>query len=348
MKILYSFNKRGEEAAFWQREIEAASGNDVEFIAFNHDPYLDVNLYLRAQRLDDLYFRCEPGLKRLYRELADRVSAQRIDAIVVDNCPPYHPDWLRDLPVFKVLRIADGPMAAYDRDFAYIHAYDLILYHSPAYSRDMGMREKLAYVGAKQSAFLPLGLFDATFVPELPIEQLVCMPRDIDVTFVGAMHPGKMPLLAQVKKAFGRRFALHGLTSLKKNIYFNLNHGFPGWVVPIPQSAYVPLYQRTRIGINVHNRGKFTVGNYRMFELAANGVMQLSDGDEFLNTFFREGDEIVGYSNADDLISKIRHYLANDEERFRIIRNAHERVMREYRIRPLLHSAAKMIREAIG
>ena len=76
--------------------------------------------------------------------------------------------------------------------------------------------------------------------------------------------------------------------------------------------------------------------------------MQLSDGDEFLNTFFREGDEIVGYSNADDLISKIRRYLANDDERFRIIRNAHERVMREYRIRPLLHSAAKMIREAIG
>jgi len=42
---------------------------------------------------------------------------------MVDTCPPYHPDWLCKLPVFKVLRVADGPLAAYDRDFAYAHAY---------------------------------------------------------------------------------------------------------------------------------------------------------------------------------------------------------------------------------
>ncbi len=349
MKILYSFNKRGAEAEFWQREIAAASNAEFTFIPLNHDPYLDPNLYLRAQRLDDLYFARNAGLMRLYAEVEARVREEAIDALLVDTCPPYHPDWLRKLPAFKVLRIADGPLAAYDRDFAYAHAYDLVLYHSPAYSRDMEMGEKLHYVGAKNTAFWPLGLFDAAFMPERTEDELFALERDIDVIFVGALHLGKMPLLAKVKKAFGARCRLHGLTSTKKNIYFNARYGFPGWVRPIEQAEYVSLYQRSRIGFNVHNRGKYTLGSYRLYELPANGVMQISDGDEYLSTFFENGEEIVGYrdSDADDLIDKIRYYLAHDVERDRIARNAYRRVMRDYRIGHLLHKAGVIIRDAL-
>lgn len=346
MKILYSFNKRGAEAAFWEREIAAASTPEVTFLPFNHDPYLDPGLYLRAQRLDDLYYERHPGLFRLYADFEARVRDEGVDVIMVDTCPPYHPDWLRTIPAFKVLRVADGPLAAYDRDFAYTHAYDLVLYHSPAYSRDMEMGEKLQYVGAKRTAFWPLGAFDATYTPAMPEEELFSLDRDIDVVFVGALHVGKMPLLAKVKKAFGARCSMHGLTSTKKNVYFNLKYGFPGWITPIPQSAYIPLYQRAKIGINVHNRGKYTVGSYRLYELPANGVMQLSDGDEYLGAFFDEGNEIVGYSNADDLIDKIRFYLKNDEERTRIARNAYQHVMRDYQIKTLLHRAGEIIKEA--
>ncbi len=81
-----------------------------------------------------------------------------------------------------------GLSAAYDRDFAYAHAYDLVLYHSPAYSRDMGMAEKLRYIGAKRTAFWPLGVFDATFTPELPEDELFALEQNIDVVFVGALH----------------------------------------------------------------------------------------------------------------------------------------------------------------
>lgn len=349
MKILYSFNKRGAEADFWQQEIAFASNAEFTFIPFNHDSYLDINLYLRAQRLDDLYYDQHNGLMRLYAEVGKRIHNEEIDVIMVDTCPPYHPDWLRKLPVFKVLRIADGPLAAYDRDFAYTHAYDLVLYHSPAYSRDMDMYQKLRYIGAKNVAFWPLGAFDATFTPEMSEDKLFSLERDIDVVFVGALHLGKMSLIAKVKKAFGRKCRLHGLTSLKKNLYFNAKYGFPGWVRPIEQSEYVPLYKRAKIGFNVHNRGKYTVGGYRFYELPANGVMQISDGDEYLNAFYREGEEIVGYKdwNANDLIEKIRFYLAHDAERERIARNAYRRVTRDYRIGNLLRRAGKIIQEAM-
>ncbi|MGE5752662.1 MAG: glycosyltransferase [Deltaproteobacteria bacterium] len=347
MKIVYSFNKRGYEADYWSREIAAASDEGVTFIPFNHDPYLDPNLYVRAQLLDNLYYARHPGLLRMYGDLRSVLRGHQADALIADNCFPYHPDFLRTVPVYKVLRTTDGPITAYDRDFAYLHAYDHVLYHSPAYSPDMGMEEKLRYCGAARADFLPLGLFDAAFDAAQTEETILRRERDVEIVFVGALHVGKMPLLAKVKKAFGRRLRIHGLADSKKNLYFNLKYGFPGWISPLPFREVVPLYQRSRIGFNVHNRGDHTVGSYRLFDLPANGVMQISDGGKHLGHFFEVGEEVVGYDGPDDLIGKLRHYLEHDEERKRIALAGYRRVLREYRIRSILHRAAELIRRGL-
>jgi spore maturation protein CgeB len=348
LTIIYSFNKRGFEADYWTREIAAASDESTTFLPFNHDRYLDPWQYVRAQLLDNLYFAGHAGLKRLYGDLEGLMQQSRADVLLVDNCPPYHPDYLRRLNIYKVLRTSDGPMVAYDRDIPYLHAYDHVLYHSPAYSPDMGMAEKLQYCGVRRGDFWPMALFDAAFDPSLSEESVLGRERDIDVVFVGALHPNKMPLLAAVKKAFGRRCVLHGLTSMKKNLYFNLRHGFTGWVRPLPFEGYVPLYQRAKIGFNVHNRGEYTVGSYRLFDLPGNGVMQISDGGDYLNDFFRVGEEIVAWRTPDELVDLIRHYLADDAERRRIARNGHRRVLRDHRIRHRLHQAASLIREGLA
>ena len=228
MKIIYSFNKKGFEADYWAREIAAASTAEYQFIPFNHDPYLDPSLYVRAQLLDNLYYQEHPGLKRMYVDIERKIREVGADVLLVDTCPPYHPDYLRKLNIYKVFRIADGPISAYERDFAYLHAYDHILYHSPAYSRDMGIKEKLLYCGAKRVDFWSLGSFDALCDPSKTDMNILSAKRDIDVIFIGALHVNKMPLIAKVKKALGRRLLLHGLTNLKKNVYFNLKYGFPG------------------------------------------------------------------------------------------------------------------------
>lgn len=343
LTIVYSFNKRGFEAEYWQREIASASACEYRFVPFNHDPYVDPMLYIRAQLLDNLYFDRHPGLMAMYAGLERVVEASRADAVIVDTCPPYHPDYLRRQSYYKVLRVADGPLSAYDRDFAYIHAYDHVLYHSPAYSRDMGMEEKLAYCGAKRADFWPLALFDAAFDPSKTDRTILDGTRDIDIIFIGALHLNKMPLLARVKKAFGSRCRIHGLTSLRRNLYFNAKHGFPGWISPIAPTAYVPLYQRSKIGFNVHNRGDYTVGSYRLFELPANGVMQLSDGGQYLDAFFERGSEIIGYDSPDDLIDKLKHYLAHDDERSAIALEGYRRVVRDHRIGARLGEAGRLI-----
>ena len=343
MKVIYSFNKKGFESDYWAREISAASTSEYQFIPFNHDPYLNPNLYSRAQLLDNLYYQEHSGLIRMYEEIRRKIHEINANVLLVDNCPPYHPEFLRKLNIYKVLRTTDGPVTAYDRDFAYLHAYDHVLYHSPAYSRDMGMEEKLRCCCAKRVDFLPLGSFDALCDPSKTEMDILGEQRDIDVIFIGALHLNKMPLLAAVKKTLGRRLRLHGLTSLKKNVYFNLKYGFPGWVTPISFTHYVSLYQRAKIGINVHNRGDYTVGSYRMFDLPANGVMQISDGGHYLEEFFSVGEEIVSYRGADELIAKVKYYLEHDVERKRIALNGFRRVRKDYKIAQLLIKAGDLI-----
>lgn len=347
MNIIYSFNKQGFEADYWQGEISAASDASYRFIPFNHGLYLSPSLYLRAQLLDNLYFLQNSELLKMYSDLEQLISDSGADALIVDNCFPYHPEFLYKLKVYKVLRTSDGPMIAYDRDFAYLHAYDHVLYHSPAYSRDMGMEEKLRYCGAKRVDYWPLGSFDALCNPLKTEENILAEKRDIDVVFVGALHVNKMPLLAAAKKAFGSRMRFHGLTSLKKNVYFNLKYGLPGWITPLSFPQYVPLYQRAKIGINVHNRGDYTVGGYRLFDLPANGVMQISDGGQYLGQFFSVGEEVVSYKDVDELIEKVKYYLANDEERERIALNGFRRVQKDYKIANLLRKADDLLRKGM-
>lgn len=348
LNIIYSFNKRGTEAEFWTREIAAASNDRYRFIPFNHDPYLSIQRYVRAQLLDNVYYEQDPGLMRMYDDVRVLAAREGAKAIIVDNCFPYHPEWLRSFDIYKVLRTSDGPISAYDRDFAYVHAYDHVLYHTPAYSRDLEMREKLFYVGAKRADFWSFGLFDAMFDASQTEESLFTRKRDIDVVFIGSPHFGKFPAFAKAMKALGKQLVIHGFT-FKYNAYFNVKHGWPGWVGKRlePGAAYIDLYQRAKIGFNVHNRGDYTVGNYRMFELPANGAMQISDGGAYLDAFFERGREIVDYRDVDDMLEKIRYYLSHDAEREAIARNAYRRVMREHRIGDRLRQAGEIIERNI-
>ena len=347
MKIVYSYNKRGFEAEIFHKAISEGSDDRHTYVPFNHEPYVDPTAYFRAQLLDDLYYRRHEGLMRLYRDMEALLRDTKADALLVDNAFPYHPEFLRTLDVFKVQRTTDGPISAYDRDFAYVHAYDQVLFHSPAYSRDLDMEEKLRYVGAKDARFWPHGLFERMYDPTKTEETILAHERDIDILFIGAPFPSKMPLLSKVKKAFGSRCVIRGKSRLKWNLYYNAKYGMPGWITPVAFEEYVPLYQRTKIGFNVHNRGDYTVGSYRLYELPANGVMQISDGGKYLDAFFKTGEEIIGYDGADDLIDKIRYYLAHDEERKRIALAGYKKVLGSDRIGQRLRRAAEMIEDGI-
>jgi spore maturation protein CgeB len=347
MTIIYSFNKNGFEAAQWSDEITRSAGDGFEFLPFNHGEYLDPLLYLEAWQLDRLYrSRCE-GLLKMYAELEALVAATGATAIIVDHCPPYHPEFLRRLPVYKVLYSGDDPDATYRRNIPYLHAYDHVMYLDPAHSADLDMKEKMQYCGMVNADLVPHGVMEAEFHPERSEDELFAQKRDIDLIYVGSFFRQKLPLLAALKRAFGSRFRLHGRFQPKHNLYFNFRHGVGRWVRPVSFEQRRALYQRTKIGVNIH-WNEYGLGNQRLYHLPANGVMQISDCAEHVHHIFRPGEEIATYRTADDLVDLIRYYLDADRERETIARAGYRRTVAEYRFTDLTRGMGRLIVEGMA
>lgn len=74
------------------------------------------------------------------------------------------------------------------------------------------------------------------------------------------------------------------------------------------------------------NRDTYT---RRCFEVPASGAFLLSQYSDDLRSLFDEGKEIEFFRSTAELIDKIRHYLAHDDERRTIARAAYERVRRD-------------------
>ncbi|HYW71431.1 MAG TPA: glycosyltransferase [Pyrinomonadaceae bacterium] len=346
MRIIYSFNKKGFEAECWIKEIENASAADDQFIAFNHGTYLDPNKYLEAYQLDDLYRERHPGLMQMYQDLEALIERTQAEAIFVTNCPPYHPEFLRTLPIYKALYSTDDTVSTYTRNIPYLHGYDHVLYCILSFSRDMDMQTKMRYCGMQNADWLPLGVFDFECDVSKPADDLFSQPRDIDVIYVGGFWWQKLDTLVQIRRAFGRRFKMYGFYLTKHNVYLNVRHRYGAWIRPVSFQERVSLYQRARIGFNLHYN-EFMLGNQRLYHLPANGVMELSDCPETLSQVYEPGSEVVPYESTSDLIDKLQYYLKHEDERLAIARRGYQRTMRDYRFGPNLQQAAALLKRGM-
>lgn len=347
MNIVCSFNKTGLEAEQWTQELISASNGQHAFVPFDHTPYLDPLCYLDAWGLDRLYRRREPALLRLYGDLERTIRERNADALIVNNCPPYHPDFLRRLGVYKVLYSSDDPDSTYKRNIPYLHAYQHVFFVDPAYSAELSMKEKMTYCGMVNADWCPIGVMDFEMNVDEDERTLISKTRDIDVVYVGGFFRQKLDVLARVKKAFGSRAVIRGLFRAKHNLYFIARYGYPSWVRPISFAERTELYQRAKIGFNIH-WDEYGLGNQRLYLLPANGVMQISDCPDAMPEIFDVESEIVTYRHADELIEKIDFYLKHDDQRREIARNGYRRVMRDYRFRTIMHRAAALIEDGMA
>jgi spore maturation protein CgeB len=346
MKIIYSFNKSGHEGKCWESEILAAANDEVSFIPFNHGVYLNPDLYDDSVKLDRLYQARDERLFRMYGDLELLINQHQIHSLFVTNCPPYHPEFLRKLPVYKILHTTDDPGATYMRTIPYLHSYQHVMYGGQGYSPDMNLEEKMRYCGMANVDWLPLAAMDFECDPLQSDDRILAHERDLDIVYIGSFFRQKLDLLFKVKKAFRREFHIYGRFLPRHNLYVNFRYGFPGWIRSVTFEERVRLYQRAKIGINIH-WNDFGLGNQRLYHLPANGVMQLCDCARDLNQVFRDGEEVVGYRSADDLIEKIRYYLKHDKERREIAIRGYRRAMQDYRFTKVTQSLGPLIRRGM-
>jgi spore maturation protein CgeB len=114
----------------------------------------------------------------------------------------------------------------------------------------------------------------------------------------------------------------------------------------------VDVFSQSRVNLNISNSRhwdlRYVLSSYRAlrttlrspkdreqikarhFEIAGCGGFQLTYYCEDLERHFVIGDEVAVYLDPDDLVDKVRFYLAHDEERERIAAAGYERARRDH------------------
>ena len=349
MRIIYSWGRAQEEL---RRDEEAEINHWVnagyEITQVRDKEELGITgPWLPPQTLEKLYHAKDERLLRLY----DKVEklAQTHDVLICNYGNVYHPRFLESLKnIYKVIVSPNDPEGSNRQSRPYVHAFDHSFAWGIKFDNHSRITEKFLEWGAKRADWWPCGVWQNRYDHSLTEEAIYNRERDIDLVYVGVPWI-KLKRIMEIKRAvpqmalygwgWGPRVFLGSVVSfhracgrwdrdmLRAGIEALLR-GF--WRVrPLPPGEIVGLYQRCKIGINMHL--SFGASNMRIYELPANGVMQICDCPEELGEIFEVGKEVVGYHSTEEAIDLIRYYLEHDNERKEIAAAGFRRVMKDYK-----------------
>lgn len=144
-----------------------------------------------------------------------------------------------------------------------------------------------------------------------------------DVSYLGYAYANRIALFESLT-AFGLRVWGRGWDASEAlRPYFDPR--------PVHGMKKTRIYNATRINVNLQSVAYQMDGvTCRPFEVAACGGFCLSDERRDLGRFFRVGDEIVSFRDADDLRAKIRYYLAHPDEAEQVAARGRARVLGEH------------------
>ncbi len=345
LKVILSAGLGELQKKDFKSNFEKLSNADYEFVLFDHRALVG-RIIENSWILDDLYRKKDTNLFKAYSEIKRLIEDTKADILLVGSDNIYHPEFIKNLKIYKVLMSSDDPNASYARTIPYIRAFDHVTCLNVRYHKDMPvkMTDKLIEWGAKRATWVPFGVFEGLYDPNLSEENIYNKKREIDILYVGQFYREKIDALLKLKKVFGKRFKLYGQWGLKFWCYY-LFQGKWIWVKPLPYSSFVQTYQNTKIGINMHLSGE--LGNARLYQLPMNGVMQICDCADVLHEVFEPGKEIAGYNTIDEAIELISYYLENDDERKKIAVAGFRRAMRNYKYCDILYSLLKDVKKGI-
>ncbi|GLR85454.1 CgeB family protein [Bradyrhizobium iriomotense] len=139
-------------------------------------------------------------------------------------------------------------------------------------------------------------------------------PRDIDVSFVGAISADHQQRVAQLE-AVARRYDLKlfgsGLHTLPASSPLHRCYQGEVWGVEMYQAL-----RASRITLNSHiDQAGREAGNMRLFEATGVGTFLLTDFKDNLHTLFDPDREVAVWRSVDECSALIERYLRDDQAR---------------------------------
>jgi spore maturation protein CgeB len=163
-----------------------------------------------------------------------------------------------------------------------------------------------------------------------------------DVVFVGSCYPERVRLLEKISE---RDLAIWGPGWEKLDRNSPLRRRLRG--AHTTPDEWLKIYSASKIVLATHYhdpRGRFPVyqASPRVFEALACGSFVLCDRQRDVFALFKDGVDLAGFSDADDLRRKIDYYLAQADERDRIAGEGRRHVLEQHtyvhRVQTLLAS----------
>ncbi len=91
------------------------------------------------------------------------------------------------------------------------------------------------------------------------------------------------------------------------------------------------VFKAAKIVVNRHGEvAENYASNMRLFEATGVGSLLITDEKDNLGELFEVGKEIETYGDPDELVDKIKYFLAHEEQRARIARAGQARTLREH------------------
>jgi hypothetical protein len=229
-------------------------------------------------------------------------------------------DWLRRRGV-----LVAGQIASEAPPPEVLRGFDLLLTSFPHFV------ERFRALGV-DSEYLRIA-FDERVAERLAARGVDTAPdsaRPHDTVFVGGVNLGGhregTRLLEEVARSAGLDLWGYGSDGLEAGSPLRPVHHGEAWGLDM-----FAVLADAKIALNRHiEAAEGHANNMRLYEATGAGALLLTDPGSNLADLFEPGREVVVYDGPEDLVAKVRHYLAHDDERLAIARAGQARTLREH------------------
>jgi len=284
------------------------------------DPYIFRPFWLRFHY--HLYL--GPGIIALNKEVLNKIKDLKPDMLWVDN-KPYLKAWAlksirNDFPDMKIVNlITDDPFGSYS------YCWKLI-YHTFKYydihfvQRSINISE-LKRKGANRVEICYRS-FDPEFHRPLPEIQKLRNHQKTVVGFIGSYEEEREAHIAYlVRNGIHVEITGNGWTEGKEwNLLKDCYKG-----PSVFGDGYVEAINRMDIALHFLRKINRDQQDSRTFEIPACKVFMLAERSYLHQELFTEGDEVDFFTSKEELLQKLKYYLANPELRLQMAAAAYNR-----------------------
>jgi spore maturation protein CgeB len=241
--------------------------------------------------------------------------------VIVVGVQPVRPGTLVALkisvPGVKIVNIfPDMLFNVRDSMFPCLPLYDLFCCHTRA-----GV-PVLRQAGCPGAYYLPCAADPTLHRPE-PLDDGDLRAYGCDLAFVGNHRPEHAALFSALEGMDLRIFGSYRWRSAEEAW---VRSRYEGRAL-LTGSEYVKAHRAAKICLNPIDPLDLPGHNQRTFEVPACRAFPLVKRTEEVLAFFREGESVACFDDADELVSKVRYYLARPDERRRIADAAYQAVI---------------------